>query len=76
MIAFLVKGWLIGKINDVLRNSNVKSVKANVGTWVNRLESIVKVLQNVLKRVSDDELSNDELDASINDIETVIRGWK
>ena len=76
MIAFLVKGWLIGKINDVLRNSNVKSVKANVGTWVNRLESIVNVLQNVLKRVSDDELSNDELDASINDIETVIRGWK
>ena len=76
MIAFLVKGWLIGKINDGLRNSNVKSVKDNVGTWVNRLESIVKVLQNVLKRVSDDELSNDELDASINDIETVIRGWK
>ena len=76
MIAFLVKGWLIGKINDGLRNSNIKSVKDNVGTWVNRLESIVKVLQNVLKRVSDDELSNDELDASINDIETVIRGWK
>ena len=76
MIAFLVKSWLIGKINDVLRNSNVKSVKANVGTWVNRLESIVKVLQNVLKRLSDDELSNDELDASINDIESVIRGWK
>ena len=76
MIAFLVKSWLIGKINDVLRNSNVKSVKANVGTWVNRLESIVKVLQNVLKRVSDDELINDELDASINDIESVIRGWK
>ncbi len=76
MIAFLVKSWLIGKINDGLRNSNVKGVKATVGTWVNRLESIVKVLQNVLKRVSDDELSNDELDASINDIETVIRGWK
>ena len=76
MIAFLVKGWLIGKINDGLRNSNVKGVKSTVETWVNRLESIVKVLQNVLKRVSDDELSNDELDASINDIETVIRGWK
>lgn len=77
MIKYLIRKWIIGKLNKLLDQykDNVLKVRNTLTSWITKLELVVSALKRVLTRVDDNKLTDDEIDETIEDIEKIIKEW-
>lgn len=74
-IFYLAKKYIIGTINKVLKEkkSDVQHITQTVEIWIGRLEKMTTQLKNINSRISDGQITKDELDESLQEIETLVK---
>lgn len=74
---WFVKKIVIRKINRLLNTykSDVNKVRQCLIKWTSRTRKILNCLDNALAKLDDNILDADELKATTEEIETLIRGW-
>ena len=74
-IFYLAKKYIIGTINKVLKEkkSDVQHNTQTVEIWIGRLEKMTTQLKNINSRISDGQITKDELDESLQEIETLVK---
>lgn len=77
MFAWFVKKVVCGKVNDLLAQykDDVESVKNTINVWIVRIKAILQCLENMLKKLDDNELSPDEVKDINEEIKTLIKEW-
>ena len=77
MFAWFVKKIVCGKVNDLLAQykDDVESVKNTISVWIVRIKAILQCLENMLKKLDDNELSPDEVKDTNEEIKTLIKEW-
>lgn len=77
MIKWLVKKYVVGKVNDLLEEhkEDVSKVTQIIEVWVKRLQSVIESLNKINARVADGKVDASEIDDSVKDIEEIIKGW-
>ena len=77
MFAWFVKKVVCGKVNDLLAQykDDVESVKSTLNVWIVRIKAILQCLENMLKKLDDNELSLDEVKDINEEIKTLIKEW-
>ena len=77
MFAWFVKKVVCGKVNDLLAQykDDVESVKSTLNVWIVRIKAILQCLENMIKKLDDNELSPDEVKDINEEIKTIIKEW-
>ena len=77
MFAWFVKKVVCGKVNDLLAQykDDVESVKSTLNVWIVRIKAILQCLENMLKKLDDNELSPDEVKDVNEEIKKLIKEW-
>ena len=77
MFAWIVKKVVCGKVNDLLSQykDDVESVKSTLNVWIVRIKAILQCLENMLKKLDDNELSPDDVKDINEEIKTLIKEW-
>lgn len=77
MFAWFVKKVVCGKVNDLLAQykDDVESVKSTLNVWIVRIKAILQCLENMLKKLDDNELSPDDVKDINEEIKTLIKEW-
>lgn len=77
MFEYIIKKWIIGKINDLLEDNknNVDKIKEILSTWITRFQSILTYLESTMKKVDDHTITEDELNECVAEVEKVIKEW-
>lgn len=77
IILALAKKYIIKSINELLDDykCDVQRVAVVIGVWITRLQTIIAYLQKILDRVSDGKIEDEEVDASVEEIEAIVREW-
>lgn len=77
MFTWFVKKVVCGKVNDLLAQykDDVESVKSTLNVWIVRIKAILQCLENMLKKLDDNELSLDEVKDTNEEIKTLIKEW-
>lgn len=77
MFTWFVKKVVCGKVNDLLAQykDDVESVKSTINVWIVRIKAILQCLENMLKKLDDNELSPDEVKDINEEIKTLIKEW-
>lgn len=75
MIKWLIKKYVIGKVNDLLREyrDDIAKVTETIDLWIGRLEKITSQLRKINGRVADGEITADEIRQSTEEIETLVK---
>lgn len=78
LVMWLVKKYAISAINEALEHNkdNVSKANETFEKWVIRLEVIIEQLKKIMFRLSDSNITKDEVDASIEEIKKLIENWK
>lgn len=77
MFTWIVKKVVCGKVNDLLAQykDDVESVKSTLNVWIVRIKAILQCLENMLKKLDDNELSPDDVKDINEEIKTLIKEW-
>ena len=77
MITWMIKKYIIGKVNGLLckYKSNVDGVSTTLTVWIGRLERILSCLRATLAKLDDGRIDETEIDQAVADVEEVIKGW-
>ena len=77
MFTWFVKKVICGKVNDLLAQykDDVESVKSTLNVWIVRIKAILQCLENMLKKLDDNELSPDDVKDINEEIKTLIKEW-
>lgn len=77
MFTWIVKKVVCGKVNDLLSKykDDVESVKSTLNVWIVRIKAILQCLENMLKKLDDNELSPDDVKDINEEIKTLIKEW-
>ena len=77
LIQKVVKKFVIGKINDLLKKykGDVDTVRAVLVTWIARLEKVLSCFKSVLAKIEDNELDENELKETTEEIIVVVKEW-
>ena len=77
MFTWFVKKVVCGKVNDLLAQykDDVESVKSTLNVWIVRIKAILQCLENMLKKLDDNELSPDDVKDINEEIKTLIKEW-
>ena len=77
MFTWIVKKVVCGKVNDLLAQykDDVESVKSTLNVWIVRIKAILQCLENMLKKLDDNELSPDDVKDINEEIKTHIKEW-
>ena len=71
----LAKKYIISAINDLLEKNkeNVGYICEKINYWTTKLTIIIELLKKINARCSDGNLDSDEVDKTVNEIETLIK---
>lgn len=74
----ILKRTILKAINKLLDDykDNIDVAKDKVWTWLKRTEAINKFLQGLYEKLSDNNLSEEELKSAIEEFKALIEGWK
>lgn len=77
LIQKVVKKFVIGKINDLLKKykGDVDTVRAVLVTWVARLEKVLSCFKSVLAKIEDNELDENEAKETADEVAQLIKEW-
>ena len=77
LVINLAKKYIISAINDLLdkNKENVGYICEKINYWTTKLTLIIELLKRISSRCSDGNLNDDEVDQTVNEIETIIKGF-
>ena len=76
MIEYIVKKFVVGKINGALKNwENLDTLKDTLSKWVSRLEKILGAVKSLLEKLSDNEINETEIKALGREISELVKSW-
>ena len=77
LIKKVVKKFVIGKINDLLKKykGDIDTVRAVLVTWVARLKKILNCFESLLAKIEDNELSENEAKETADEVAQLIKEW-
>ena len=75
LVISLAKKYIISAINDLLEKNkeNVGYICEKINYWTTKLSLIIELLKKINARCSDGNLDNDEVDKTVEEIETLIK---
>ena len=75
LVISLAKKYIISAINDLLEKnkSNVGYICEKINYWTTKLTVIIELLKRISSRCSDGNLDDDEVDQTVDEIETIIK---
>lgn len=75
LIKKYVKDYVIKKINELLKKykNDVNKVLETINYWTLRLSLIIELLKKISSRCSDNELDDEEVNDSLNEINEIIK---
>lgn len=74
----ILKNFILKKLNKLLDEykDNVGKARGNVNLWLSRAESLTNCLKGLSQKLDDNKLTEDELEQAIEEVKTLIEGWK
>ena len=77
MIKYIIRKWILKQINNLLSKyeTNILIVRNTLTSWITKLELIITIFKRTLTRIEDNNLTDEEIDDTIYDIEKTIKGW-
>ena len=77
MVNWIVKKFVIGKVNDLLKKykGDVDTVRAVLVTWVARLKKILNCFESLLDKIEDNELDENEVKETADEVAQLIKEW-
>ena len=75
LVISLAKKYIISAINDLLdkNKENVGYICEKINYWTTKLTIIIELLKKINARCSDGNLNDDEVDKTVEEIETLIK---
>ena len=75
LVISLAKKYIISTINDLLdkNKENVGYICEKINYWTTKLTIIIELLKKINARCSDGNLNDDEVDKTVEEIETLIK---
>ena len=75
MIKYIIRKWILNQINNLLSKyeTNILTVRNTFTSWITKLELIITIFKRTLTRIEDNKLTDEEIDATISDIEKTIK---
>ena len=75
LVIYLAKKYIVAAINDLLKKykDDVDRITITIRLWSKRLQNIIDALQKLNDRIADADLDDDEIKASMDDIEALIK---
>lgn len=77
MIKWIVKKYVISLANNLLKDyqNDIDKVKDILNLWIGRVDKILYTLRSMLSKLDDNQLSDDEVEKTIEEITTMIKQW-
>lgn len=74
---WLLTKWAINKLNKVLATykDNVQLAMETIVIWIERLQKIIDNLKALCSRLQDNELTEEEIKDTVEDIKNTINGF-
>ena len=74
----ILKRTILKAINKLLDDykDNVDVAKDKTWTWLKRSNAINKFLQGLHQKLSDNNLSEEELKSTLDEFKALVEGWK
>ena len=75
LVICLAKKYIISAINDLLEKnkSNVGYICEKINYWTTKLTIIIELLKKINARCSDGKIEDDEVDKTVEEIETLVK---
>lgn len=75
LVISLAKKYIISAINDLLdkNKENVGYICEKINYWTTKLTIIIELLKKINARCSDGNLNDDEVNKTVEEIETLIK---
>lgn len=73
----LLKKFILKQLNKLLETykDDVEASRKNVKMWLKRAETITKFLNLLSSELDDNNLTEDELKATIESLQVVVKDW-
>ena len=77
MIKYIIRKWILKQINNLLSKyeTNILTVRNTLTSWITKLELIITIFKRTLTRIEDNNLTDEEIDDTISDVEKTIKEW-
>lgn len=74
----ILKRFIIKTINKLLDDykDNIGNAKEKVWVWMKRADAINKFMQGLYEKLSDNNLTEDELKATLEELKLMVSKWK
>lgn len=74
----ILKNFILKKLNKLLDEykDNVGKARGNVNLWLSRADSVTNCLKGLSQKLEDNQLTDEELEQVVEEIKTLIEGWK
>jgi len=74
----ILKSFITKQLNKLLGEykDNVGKVRSTVNLWLSRADSITNCLKGLSQKLEDSKLTDEELEQVVEEIKTLIEGWK
>lgn len=76
IILSLAKKYIIGFVNDLIKNYYTESLQSKLRYWIKNLKLTVELFEKVENRLSDSELTNEELEDTKKDLDILLENFK
>ena len=75
LVISLAKKYIISSLNDLLEKNkeNVGYICGKINYWTTKLSLIIELLKKINARCSDGNLNDDEVDKTVEEIETLVK---
>lgn len=77
IIKWTIKKFILRELNKVLERyaSDIDSLRKILVVWIARLETIIKCIKNLLKKLDDGKIDSEEVDEAAEDVKNAIKNW-
>lgn len=76
IILSLAKKYIIGFANDLLKNYYTNALQSKLHFWISNLRNILDLFVKIEERLSDSELSAEELVQTKKDLDVLLENFK
>lgn len=74
----LLRKFILKQINKLLDDykDNISVAKEKVWMWLKRSEAVNKFLRGLYEKLSDNNLTEEELKSTLNEFQLMVQNWK
>lgn len=77
MKKWIAKKFVLGLLNKFMDQYTADLAKAKniLNLWISRLQKVLGCLQSILGKLEDNQLDENEVDQTVEEIKAVVEGW-